>query len=129
MRGHEEILRVQAGIAVKPERTAMNFIRPGLYRSYNQRPAGAAELRGCHAGLHLEFIDRIRWREENNRINKCFVVINPIENKVIGLRTKSIHRQRSSALLSESKCFRVVVDSCGGIGTRGNPAAYSRYEC
>src|SRR5260370_15270790 len=124
----KEVLGIQIGVAIELEGAAMNIVCARLYRGDYQGAARAAKFRWGHAGLHPEFLNGIRWREEDDGIDQGFVVVNPVEDEVIGLRTKPVYRQRGSALLSESECFRVIVDAGGGVCAGRHPAACTRHE-
>ena len=104
----------------------MNFIGTRFDRCDDQSPTGAPELCGSNAGLDAELVDGIRRREEDDRVDERFVVVNAIEDEVVVLRPQAVYRESGATGLPETVSFGIVV--CPSSCSRRVPACDTGHE-
>jgi len=91
----------------------MIIVGPRLNTGDDERTSCAAELCRCNAGLHTKLVNRFRWREKDDGIHECFVIVYAVENEVVVLGAQAVHGERRAARLAEAKGLGIVICSGG----------------
>ncbi len=104
----------------------MIAVGPGFDRGNHEGATSAAELRGSYASLHTELVNGLGRREEDDRVDQGFVIVDAIENEIVILGPQAIHCQSGAPLLPKAKGFGVVV--CTGGRAGGVTACNARHE-
>jgi hypothetical protein len=68
------------------ERTTVHLVRSRLDAGLNDGAATAPKLRRRDTGVYTKFLNSLGWRKEDNGVDETIIVVNAIENKVVGLR-------------------------------------------
>ena len=83
--------------AAEQKRGTMQGVASRLDAGLQNRAAALAELCGRNAGVDLEFLDRLCRREEDNAVDESVVVVDAVEDEIVGLRTQAVCRQGRAA--------------------------------
>ena len=83
--------------AAEQESRSVQFVAARLDAGLNDRATALPELSRRHAGIHAEFLDGFRWREEDDAVDEGVVVVNAVKNEIVRLRAQAVRRKRSAA--------------------------------
>ncbi len=93
----------------------MNLVGAGLDGGLNDGAAGAAELGRGGGGVDAEFLGAVEIGEELERVDEGFVVVDAVEDEVVGLRAETVGGKRAAAGGAVAEGFRVAVDAGSGV--------------
>ena len=83
--------------AVKPEGRTVNIIGPGLGGNLHHGSSGSSKLSRGDAGRRFEFGDVFDRRDDDQGVDHRVVVVEAIEQVVVGLRAQTIDSKRRAA--------------------------------
>ena len=90
----EEVVRVERVVAVELEAAAVQRVRARLDLQVDDAAERPAELGRVGAGLHLELVERVDAREDDDRLQPGLVVVDAVEHVVVVARPLAVGRER-----------------------------------
>ena len=98
VRRREIIARVEQIVAHKFKQVAVQIVRAGLGDRADRTPRGPTILRGEAAGLHFEFLQRVREWKRKVQIVKRICMEGPIQVVGHSLPCRTCHRNRDAKI-------------------------------
>ncbi len=98
----EEVVGIERVVPHELEGAAAQLVGPRLDLQVHDAAERAAELRGVGRGLHLELVERVDAREDDDRLQPGLVVVHAVEHVVVVARALAVGRERRGGAPGEA---------------------------
>ena len=107
------VIGVESAITDELECRSVDLVAPRLDGGLDDSATSTSEFGRSYRRIHLKFLRGFHRREDVNGVDQTVIVVQAVQNEVVGLRSQSVDGQRCAAGLRVAKGLSVVADARG----------------